>query len=275
VPMEATGSRLAQFHVGLGRTLAALGAPRLAAQAFRDAVRIQPQLAGAHFALGDALGRTQRWGEAASAYAAAARLRNDAEYQGNLVHALGRAFRWRDALQACNRFGELLAEDADVLLLRGLILRRLGRANEAILAFRRAAQLPAAPPGRRFFLGEALFGGEDWRKAHAALAQARGIGPGSAVGSRLNVAPIRRAPARQPRRVAPRRRRLAAIAPALRRLRAALLLGFAVCWRGSARVSGGAVLLMTRILRPRPHHALRAVRTARGLRAAGSLTSLG
>ena len=274
VPREAAGSQLARFHFGVGRTLASLGASGLAAAALRDAVRSEPRLAQAQFALGEALGRRGHWDAAAGAFAAAARLSSNPEYQGNLVHALGRAFRWRDALSACDRFGELLAEDADVLLLRGLILRRLGRSNEAILAFRRAAQLPAVPLGRRFFLGEALFGGEAWRIALASLAQARGISPGSAVGSRLNVAPIRRAPPARPRRVVPRRRRLAGIMAGLRRLREAVLHAASLFRGGLARGLGRAALLLARVLRREPHHSLRAVRTARGLRTTGFVSPL-
>jgi tetratricopeptide (TPR) repeat protein len=242
----------------------ALGAPSLAALAFRDAVRIEPRLAPAHFALGDALGRRGHWAQAAASYGAAARLRKDAEYQGNLVHALGRAFLWRDALAACDGFGELLAEDADVLLVRGLILRRLGRPNEAILAFRRAAQRPAAPASRRFFLGEALFGGEAWRGAQAALTQAQGIGPRESWGSRLNAAPARLEPAASRTEHVLRKGRLGRWAPRLRRAGSA---GIRAPWRWgkafgrSCRFSG---LSLVRILFRQPHHALRAVRAAHG-----------
>ncbi len=262
VRKQATGSRLAQLHLGLGRLLASLGTPALAAFAFRDAVRAEPRLAQAHFALGEALGRKGRWGEAAAAYATAARLRGNAEYQGNLVYALGRAFLWRDALQACDRFGELLAEDADVLLLRGLILRRLGRANEAILSFRRGVQLPAVPCGRRFGLGEALFGGDAWRAAAAALSQARGIGPTEAFGSRLNAAPARREPAPRAKRVAQRRRLLAGVAPALR---GAVRDGLGASWRSLQALGHGcrrAGLTLVCVVCRQPHHTLRALRSA-------------
>ena len=266
---EATRSRLARLHFALGRLLASLGTPGLAALAFRDAVRAEPRLAPAHFALGEALGRKGRWGEAAAAYAVAARLRSDAEYQGNVVYALGRAFLWRDALRACNRFGELLAEDADVLLLRGLILRRLGRANEAILAFRRAAQLPAPATGRRFFLGEALFGGEVWRSAVAALSQARGIGPAYVLGSRLNAAPARRKAVPRPRRAALGRRRLAGIVRALCRAKSAGMRSARHSWRWVGRSVGRTALVLACLVRREPHYALRVLRAGRRLDALG------
>lgn len=265
VPKEAKGARLARFHFALGRMFASLSAPGLAALAFRDAVRAEPRLAAAHFALGEALGRAGRWGEAAAAYAAAVRLRCDAEYRGNLVFALGRAFLWREALQACDRLDEFHSEDAEVLLLRGLILRRLGRGNESLLAFRRAVQLPARVAGRRFFLGEALFGGELWRSTVAAHLQARGVREKRAFGSRLNAAPARRKPMLQPKRVAPRRHRLADLAPALRRVARA---GLRAAWRSWQEVRRGprhASLLLARLLYREPHHTLRALRSAQRL----------
>lgn len=266
---ETTRSPLARLHFALGRLLASLGTPGLAAFAFRDAVRVEPRLAPAHFALGEALGRKGRWGEAAAAFAAAARLRSDAEYQGNVVYALGRAFLWREALQACDRFGELLAEDADVLLLRGLILRRLCRANEAILAFRRAAQLPAPAAGRRFFLGEALFGVEAWRSAAAALSQARGIGPAQALGSRLNAAPARRKALAGPRRAARERRRLAGIARALGLAKGGGVTAARRSWRFIARNVRRLAAVLASLVRHEPHYALRALRAGRRLDALG------
>ncbi len=265
VPKQGKGPRLARFHFALGRMFASLSAPGLAALALRDAVRAEPRLAPAHFALGEALGQAGRWGEAAAAYAAAARLRSDAEYQGNLVFALGRAFLWREALQACDRFGEFLSEDAEVLLLRGLILRRLGRANESILAFRRAVQIPARPAGRRFFLGEALFGGEVWRSTVAAHLQARGVPQKHPFGSRLNAAPAPGKPMPQPKCVAPRRNRLADLAPALRRVARARL---RAAWRSGQELRHElrhAGLLLARLLYPEPHHTLRALRSAQRL----------
>ncbi len=263
VPKQASVARLARFHLALGRMFASLGAPGLAAHAFRDAVRAEPRFAPAHFALGEALGRAGRWAEAAAAHAAAARLRCDAEYQGNLVLALGRAFLWREALQACDRFG--LPEDAEVLLLRGLILRRLGRAKESILAFRRAVQIPARAAGRRFFLGEALFGGEVWQSTEAAHLQARGVPQKLAFGSRLNTAPARGKPMPQPKRVAAARHRRADLAPALRRVARA---GLRAVWRSCQELRRGsrhAGLLLARLLCRKPHHTLRALRSAQRL----------
>jgi tetratricopeptide (TPR) repeat protein len=263
VPKQAKAARLARFHFALGRMLASLSAPGWAALALRDAVRAEPRLAAAHFALGEALGRVGRWGEAAAAYAAAARLRCDTEYQGNLVFALGRAFLWQEALQACDRFG--LSEDAEVLLVRGLILRRLGRANESILAFRRAVQIPARAAGRRFFLGEALFGGEVWQSTLGAHLQARGVRQKHAFGSRLNTAPARGKPVPQPKCVAPRRHRLADLAPALRRVARA---GLRAAWRSWQELRRGprhAGLLLARLRYREPHHTLRALRSAQRL----------
>ncbi|HET7295130.1 MAG TPA: hypothetical protein VFM88_22120 [Vicinamibacteria bacterium] len=270
VRREEIASWHARLHFGVGRMLVALGAPGLAARAFRDAVHAAPRLAPAHFALGDALGRRGRWAQAAAAYGDAARLRRDPEYQGNLVHALGRAFLWRDALAACDSFGAILAEDGEAFLLRGLILRRLGRPNEAILAFRRAAQLPAAPAGRRFYLGEALFGVEAWQRAQAALSQARGIGPRSALGSRLNAAPPRRQLAGLRRRVASgRRRRALRLAQAVRRATCALVRGSRAWWQACGRGCRIVGLRLARALLRQPHHALRA---AHGLEGAGCLS---
>jgi len=263
VPKQAKGARLARFHFALGRMLASMSAPGLAALALRDAVRAEPQLASAHFALGEALGRAGRWREAAAAYAAAARLRCDSEYQGNLVFALGRASLWQEALQASDGFGS--SEDAEVLLVRGLILRRLGRANESILAFRRAVQIPARASGRRFFLGEALFGGEVWQATVGAHLQARGVRQKHTFGSRLNTAPARGRPVPQQKRVAPRRRRPADLAPALRRVAHA---GLRAAWRSWQELRRGlrhAGVLLARLRHREPHNTLRVLRSAQRL----------
>jgi len=172
---DATLPLPAKVHAGLARVLEWVW-PRGAAWAYADAIAHAPHHPELHFRRGQALGRAGRWPEAASSFAAAARLApSSVEHQGALVVALDRAKREPDLVDALRRFAELRPGEGEVHVLLGAILRRCGRAAEALHAFRLAVRLETAPSTRRFVLGEALLGAEGWRAALAAWSEARQV----------------------------------------------------------------------------------------------------
>jgi tetratricopeptide (TPR) repeat protein len=154
------------------------GWPGGAVSAYRDALRIDPGFADAHFRMGEALGRRGQWREASEAFAEAARLRpKSLEAQGNLVLALGRAGLWDALVEELRRLAQLRPHEAELFMLLGAVLPRLGRHDEAIRAFRWAVRLRAALPAKRFVLGEALLGAKGWREVQRSWEEARALEP--------------------------------------------------------------------------------------------------
>jgi tetratricopeptide (TPR) repeat protein len=144
------------------------------AAAFRDAARVAPHFAEAHFGRGEALLRCGRYREASLAYREAVRLRpGDLEAHGNLVLSLARGGLGGPAVLALREMIHRCPGDAELRILQGTLLRRLHRQAEAIQAFRSAAGLCPRAGGRRFFLGEALVGAREWRSALEAHGQAQ------------------------------------------------------------------------------------------------------
>ena len=87
------------------------------------------------------------------------------EAQGNLVLALHHADRDDELAEALYRLTELRPREGELFMLLGSVLKRIGRPEEAIRAFRWAVRLTPAASSRRFFLGEAVLGAKGWQEA--------------------------------------------------------------------------------------------------------------
>jgi Flp pilus assembly protein TadD len=259
----------------LGSALLFCGWPLGAAQAFRDAARIAPVMAEAHFGLGEALARRCRWREAASAFREAARLApHSVEARGNLVIALWHGRLPADAIRALHDLSRLRPDQAELHLLRGALLLEMRRPAEAIAALRWAARLPAPAETARFFLGEALLGDERWRAAAASLRAARAqvcgepVRPPARLGGDLNRSPAAIVTRRSPR--APGVNRIARVLALGRRVAGASRGARRGLERVTRRLFGGAQVLLGFVLASRsPHRAIRALRHGVRLRTAG------
>jgi hypothetical protein len=215
---------------------------------YRDALNADPRSFAAHFAMGEALARLRRWGAASKAFRAAAALQPaDVESQGNVVLALYRSGRLREAAVAMRRLIDLRPGEPELHLALGVIQGRMGRPAEAIRTFRWAARLTSPSTTHRFFLGEALFGDRYWAEVLGHLDSGRNmVAP---------PAPLR--PRRQARaRAFSRLKAAAAVLDA--RLQLPAVAAAALC-RLLAR---GEILVARGFARSSPHLAIRLLRAA-------------
>jgi hypothetical protein len=202
-------------------------------------------------------------------------LPHSVEARGNLVLALWRGRCPADALRALHDLSRLRPDQAELHLLRGALLLELRRPAEAIAALRWAARLPAPADSARFFLGEALLGGERWCAAAASLRAARAQVRGEPVqtparrGGDLNRSPAAIV-TRRPRRASGRNARGARIRSLGRRVAAGWRDARRSLERAARRIVGSAQVLLGFVLASRsPHRAIRALRQGVRLRTAG------
>jgi tetratricopeptide (TPR) repeat protein len=239
------------LHLYLARGLRHAGLLSLAVEAYRDAIEADPACFEAWFALGEVLARDRRWEAAIEAFHAAAALRPaDVENQGNLVLALYRSGKLRDAAAAMRRLIDLRPGEPELHLALGAIQCRTRRPWEAIRSLRWAAHLAVPATTKRFLLGETLFGERQWMEVlgHLDAARTPVVLPASA---------RRRRETRVG--VAARRKTLAAILRA--RVRPPVALSAALC----GLAAGGHLLVARAFVRRQPHLAIRSLRAARRL----------
>ncbi len=135
----------------------ALGARDDAARAYRRAVRIEPQNAGAWNNLGNVLRATGETAGAVDAFRHALEYGGEQlEFRYNLGLALLDRGSAREALEAFDRVLQSRPGLADALNARGNALRALGRTDEAIEAHREAVEAAPRNPELRNNLGCAL-----------------------------------------------------------------------------------------------------------------------
>lgn len=147
---------IAEAHNNLGHALQKLGDLEGARAGYREAVRLDPELAEAHNNLGNVLYRLGRPAEAADAAAVAVRLAPDnADAQFNLgvaLHALGR----QEAIHhfaAAVRVRPDLAEAHNYL---GIILQTMGHSDDALVEYAETVRLQPSHAGARFNLANLL-----------------------------------------------------------------------------------------------------------------------
>jgi tetratricopeptide (TPR) repeat protein len=258
---------LAGVHRAVGEMFAFLGLPSAAAQAFGEALAVEPD-PETYLRLGDALAVARRWHEGASAFAAAVRIRPcSLAAHGGLALCLARAGRPLECIAALEAFARQRPLEAEPHLLRGGLLLRLGRRAEALQAMRWAAQLPGPPASRRFLLAEELFGTRAWEalldrhRSARLLVGTRPTASRDPGRSALNAAPAPMPEARPMRR--PRRARRSLRLGRWSRRVAALACVPEAWLRAGAR---GLLILAARALASsRPHVAIRSFRAASDL----------
>lgn len=144
-------ARPAQAHLRRGQEFAAAHQDALAEQEWRQGVTADPAAPNCHAALGDLYARQERFPDAVTEYAAAAKLSpNDGALFLRLSQALVRVNDLPAAGDAARRAADLRPDDPAPIGLYGIIESKRKQNDKAILALRRALQL--APDTREFLL---------------------------------------------------------------------------------------------------------------------------
>jgi tetratricopeptide (TPR) repeat protein len=112
------------------------------AQAYRQALKIKPDLAQAHYGLGLAFARLQRYQEAVSSFQAALRYEPEwAKAHKDLGVAYLKLKRWPQAAKAFKTSLHYQPQDPEVHYSLGVALGKLDRHQEALNAFQEALRL--------------------------------------------------------------------------------------------------------------------------------------
>jgi serine/threonine protein kinase/tetratricopeptide (TPR) repeat protein len=139
--------RLPRAYMNLGSVLIEKKALDEATAAYRKAIELKPDFAGAHFCLGIALGKQSRWEEATAAYRKAIELKPNYN-------------------EAYNNLGCVFAEQ--------------GRPDEAIACFQKATRLDTNQAYAHANLGEQLYHKGRWAEAEASYREALRVTPNEA-----------------------------------------------------------------------------------------------
>jgi tetratricopeptide (TPR) repeat protein len=130
---------LAEAHVGLGDALKALGRPDEAAENLRRALKLKPRLAEAHLSLGNALRAQDRLDEAAECFRNAIGLNPDyAEAYSNLGNVLREQGDLDAAIASFRKALEFRPEMAGAHNNLGMALQIQGKLDEAAVSFEQA-----------------------------------------------------------------------------------------------------------------------------------------
>jgi tetratricopeptide (TPR) repeat protein len=150
VANTTAGERLeARAYVDKGKELYRTDQDEKAAESFREAIKLDPDLAEAHFRLGlalDALGQAQ---EAENAYKKAVDKykkyleanSKDAEGHYNLGQAYAGLHLYNDAVREYRQATHLKSDDADMFYDLGLALTKLAQYDEAAAAFSKSLEI--------------------------------------------------------------------------------------------------------------------------------------
>jgi tetratricopeptide (TPR) repeat protein len=133
---------LAEANSNLGNALRDQGKLDEAVTTYRDAIRIKPDLGEAHFNLGNALRDQGKLDEALASYNRALTLRSDhGEALSNRGLTLHELKRFEEALASYDRALSVRPDYADALNNRGNVLQELKRLDEALASYDRALKL--------------------------------------------------------------------------------------------------------------------------------------
>ncbi|MDQ2938352.1 MAG: tetratricopeptide repeat protein [Acidobacteriota bacterium] len=150
IPNTTAGERSeARVYVEKGKELYRTDQDEKAAESFREAIKLDPDLAEAHFRLGlalDALGQSK---EAEDAYKKAVDKykkyleanSKDAEGHYNLGQAYAGLHLYSDAVREYRQATHLKSDDADMFYDLGLALTKLAQYDEAAAAFSKSLEI--------------------------------------------------------------------------------------------------------------------------------------
>jgi FkbM family methyltransferase len=173
---------LAEAHSNLGVALKELGKLDEAVAAYRQAIGIKADYAEAHSNLGIALKAQGKLDEAVAAQRRAIGIKPDsAEVHSNLGDALKELGKLDEAVAACRRAISIKPDSAEARCGLGNGLNELGKLEEAVAAYRQAIRIKPDYAEAHYNLGNALSDQGKLDQAVAAYRQAIGIKPDYAV----------------------------------------------------------------------------------------------
>jgi superkiller protein 3 len=147
-----------------------------AAHAYRQVLKIKPDLAPAHYGLGLALARLERYQEAVGPLQEAVRLAPSwASARKDLGAAYLKLKRWPEATRACKAFLKHQPQDPEVLYYLGVAEGKQGRHQEARAAFEEALRLKPEYVQALNNLGMANIKLNRWNEAKQAFDRALGL----------------------------------------------------------------------------------------------------
>ncbi len=165
-------SHLAEVHHHLGLLLFERGELDEAIEHLTEAIRLEPQFAGAYFNLGNVYRALGRIDEAADAYRRALRIApDDVEAHANLGAMLAERDRLEEAVAELETALRYDPHSSVALTNLGIALRKEGRNDEAIAALRDAVARTPDVPEARHELGLALIEAGDQQEAIEHLAR--------------------------------------------------------------------------------------------------------
>lgn len=168
-------------RINLARAQLAVNQAAAAEEQLREALRLDPVSADAHYNLGVLLARTGRKEAAEAAYREATRLRPSyAEAWNNLGSLRLEAGQPVEAAAFFRRAFETRPRYAEAQANLALALLESGRADEALAAARAARALDPRSATAAFALGNASIAARHWSEAHAAYTAAIALRPGYA-----------------------------------------------------------------------------------------------
>jgi len=143
----------AEAHYNLGCTYGKLGLWQEALQAFKQAIRLKPDLAIAHSYLGVTYGKLGLWQEALQAYKQAIRLKlDDADAYNHLGVAYSKLGLWQEALQAFKQAIRLKPDLAEAHYNLGVIYKLTGDSGSALEEYKILKHLNAELANKLFNL---------------------------------------------------------------------------------------------------------------------------
>jgi tetratricopeptide (TPR) repeat protein len=127
------------YFLNLGNVLKAQSQSNEALAAYRNAIRIKPDYAEAHFSFGNVLIELRRLDEAAAAYRSAIRIKPGyAEAHFNLGNVMKEQHRLEEAVAAYRRAIRIRPDYAEAHCNYGAALRQAGKIDEAVAEYKQA-----------------------------------------------------------------------------------------------------------------------------------------
>ena len=171
----------AEPHSALGLELAAKGDLDGAIKEYREAVRLDPNNPDGHRDLGFELGKKNDWDGAVKEYREVVRLKpNDTMAHYNLASAFERKEDWDGAIREYREELRLKPDDLVAHFSLGTALRRKGDWDGAIKEYREATRLDPKEPNAHYWVGYALENKGDWDGATKEYGEALRLKPDDA-----------------------------------------------------------------------------------------------
>ncbi len=170
-----------RHHIGMGEALASVRQWEDAAEAYWQALKLNPNSPDVQFALGVALAAQGEVDGAIAAYRAAIALRPD--FANALLNLGTCLYQSNELVQAEAAYRQALAarpDDAQILSNLAVLVQAKGQLDDAVMILERAIQLEPQSASHQINLGGALYGLQKYDQAVVVLRKAVELDPNSA-----------------------------------------------------------------------------------------------